>query len=435
MAPLGAGRLRLTHAGGEPARQYGTDVLATSTIHLLLRDARARACELAPDGPAGPYGVARCGDLPDWLLAVDRGTMRLPVLDDGAPLAVYARQARRVENRDAVEGILVFTPAGAKAIPINGDRNASDAFIAADGSYLIPGYAPLVRLGKVGAGGSDDLGAGTADHTLSGLRAGVRYAFAAYGMVFADDQPNYSHPFDPDRRFRGRRMTPVYETDATVLGSPSTSESPFDRLALGGCHVGDRIALLFDVAVGARVPGRKARLVLAEGSAPLHPLDPELGTTPAHLYCGKDGVVVTSVEPAARPGFVVVVESRCSTTECQTKRSDPVAVPAGVDVDAATLEGGVVLTWVTREDQATSAARGMAFYRFGALEALASAPPRPLFEGARRGGVDVRHVQLVPRPRAAIVALETGGKPPVTYAVRIDATGAAAAVRMEETKW
>ncbi len=58
-----------------------------------------------------------------------------------------------------------------------------------------------------------------------------------------------------------------------------------------------------------------------------------------------------------------------------------------------------------------------------------------MLEGARRGGIDAVHLHLVPRPKGAVVALETGGKTPETYAIRIDGSGAPAAVRVEETTW
>jgi hypothetical protein len=77
----------------------------------------------------------------------------------------------------------------------------------------------------------------------------------------------------------------------------------------------------------------------------------------------------------------------------------------------------------------------MAFARVAPLADLAAAAPRPLFEGARRGGFEAARLALVPRPQAIVAVLETGGKEPVTYAARLDAQGAAAAVRVEEATW
>jgi hypothetical protein len=292
---------------------------------------------------------------------------------------------------------------------------------------------PLIRLGKVASLTSDDLAAsGAGDRTVTGMSSETQEAFAAYGMVFFNDRPPiypgaaFNGTPLPDRRFHGRRVDPVFEPTLTDLG-PATESG---LTPLGGCRSGALRALLFDVDVK-----KKARLVLVDGDGPLRGFDAPTGDSRPQLYCGRDAVVLTSIEHVGTTPAIVVVETRCAGTACEVKRSGEITLPAGKQADVATFDGGVVLSWVTSSEQVTSAARGMAFYKMGAIDALAAAPPRPLFEGARRGGVDALYVHLMPRPKAAIVVLETGGKEPVTYAARIDASGAAAAIRMEETKW
>ena len=125
VTPLGKGRIGFTDDRGSFARGVSTDLLATSTVHVLLLDARPRVCAFPADGPAGPLGVARCGQLPEWM-----SNPSLPVLDDGAPLAVNARKATHGGAREWLEGIVVFTPGGMKAIPINAERNSSSDFLA-----------------------------------------------------------------------------------------------------------------------------------------------------------------------------------------------------------------------------------------------------------------------------------------------------------------
>jgi hypothetical protein len=326
-----------------------------------------------------------------------------------------------------VGGILVLGPGGRKAIPINRTGWGSyDAYIAPDGSYIIPAYNPLVRLGTIAGLRSDDFAVPVTDRTVHGTAPDTQDTVAAYGMVFYNDRPPIYRD-DGDRRFWGRRVDPVYEVKVTDLGTATS----YGLTALGGCRMGSLRALLFASDEG----GGKARLVLVDGDGPLRAVGVDKGTSPPHLYCGKDAVFVTSVEWAKTPGSVVVVEARCAGTSCTTRRSPPVPMPAPAEIDAATFDGGVVLTWVTRVDQVTTTARGMAFYKVAALEALAEAPARPLFEGVRRGGLDLLHVSLVPRPRAALVVLETAEKEASTWAARIDTSGAATAVRMEETKW
>jgi hypothetical protein len=412
VAPLGKGRLGLD---GDTARNHATDLLSTRALHLLVRDARARLCALAPEGPAGPFGAARCGDLPAWL---DTSSAALPLLDDDAPLAVHASKSipPTPEGRTTASGILVLGPGPKRAIPIQVGYSwrSYQVFIADDGSYIIPAYSPLVRLGKI------------ADRAVSGTSPATEHAVAAYGMVFFNDRRPFYKDFDPERRFWGRRMDPVFDPVLTDLG-PATAN---DLTTLDGCRQGDRRAVLF-----ATYEKKKARVVLVDGSGTLRGIVADTGTTAPHLHCGGDAVFVTSVEPADRHGSVVVVETRCAGASCEAKRSAPIALPAAAQVDAATFDGGVVLSWVTRPDEVGPAARGMAFYKVGALEQLPAAAPRPLFEGARRGGFDVARAHLVPRPKAVVVALETRGKAPVTYAARIDASGAATAVRVEETSW
>jgi hypothetical protein len=424
-APLGKGRAGV---GRGQYRNRATDLLQTRTLHLLVRDAEARLCALEAEGPAGPYGVARCGALPGLIM----DEIGLPLAEDGAPTAVIAAKALprtdpRARSEPFARGVLVLGPGDRRAIPANQARADSfETFLAADGAYMIAAYSPLVRIGTVAALRSDDLAGPPADRAVSATTSVGTREVAAYGVVFFNDRPPVYSSFDQKRRFHGRRVLPELDAAATDLGSATAD----DLTALDGCRAGDTAAVLF----ATYAPG-KARLVLARSGGALVAMDAETGgAAPPHLACARDGFVVTSVQ-RTEPSAFVVVQARCAGSACTTTRSAPVTLPAADDVDAATYDGGVALVWRTRSDQVTSAARGMAFARVGPLADLAAAAPRPLFEGARRGGFEAARLALVPRPQAIVAVLETGGKEPVTYAARLDAQGAAAAVRVEEATW
>jgi len=145
--------------------------------------------------------------------------------------------------------------------------------------------------------------------------------------------------------------------------------------------------------------------------------------------------VVTSVSRADDKGQVTVIESRCKVDGCVARRSGPMPLPAGDEFDAATTDAGVALVWKLSADRVASRARGLAFVHYAPLDKLAATLPRPVVDNQRRGGLDVDHVHLVARGPVALVALESGGRSPMTRVVRIDPTGAVGPVRVEETKW
>jgi hypothetical protein len=262
-------------------------------------------------------------------------------------------------------------------------------------------------------------------------------------MFWMDPPPLYTS-FDPNRELRFRKVLPVLAGGETGLGG--TGSSYLSSIGLrAGCQSAGRTALVFSFS-NQRSPysprvlkssNTKNTVVIAvaEGDGAFKRLDAEIGDSIPHLTCLQDAAVVTSIGATKDLGHAVVIESRCTSKECVTRRSEPIPIPAGDELDAATTDTGVALVWKLMADQVTSQARGMAFYRHAPLDKLASTPPRPLLENRRRGGMDIDHVHLISRGPAVIVAIEAGGKTPRTYAIRIDAGGAASAVQVEETQW
>lgn len=441
LKPLGSGKLPLSTSIYFGDRDAATDALETRALRLLIRGSQSggRLCALDADDPRGAYATARCGDLP----ADYRNDMRLANLEDGAPLAILA--SKRAGSGGASSwagGVVVFTPSGKKTLPIPSGASGASAFFGKDGSYMITSgaYLSFVRIGDVAKIKTTDLADTPMDtETAQALSPDGPTAIPAYGHVFWMDRPPLYTSYDPDRSLYSRRVLPRLE------GSPSSiGEAPGNNLTFqGGCQAEGRRALLFGSDKqrnygkerDQEVEKATIAVAFAEGDGPYKRLDAKVRATAAHIHCGKEAVFITSVGPAKQPGAIIVVESRCTAAGCEARSSDPIPVPGGSQIDAASIDGAVVLVWKLRADLVTSPARGMAFYRAAPIEAIATAPPRPLIENKRRGGLDIDAIHLIPRGAAAVVALESGGKTPVTYAARIDATGTASLISMEETQW
>jgi hypothetical protein len=435
LKPLAQGKLPLSRDVSDVSS--ATDPLATRALRLLLNDTRTtRLCALAPDDPKGPYATAKCGDLPaEW-----KTNVRLTQLADAAPTALFVKIKTGIgsggQSDPTAEGVVIFAPGGQKALPMSLGSGGASAYIANDGAYMLTSgnYASFVRIGTLDKLKTTDVTQAPSDpETARALPPDNYQAFPAYGYVFWAEPPSYYAFGNPPRDFWYRRVLPTLAPAETSAG---TVPSSYPKLR-GGCQGGGRTAVLFGDDERYRVTRREtAHILVAEGDGEPKAFDADIGATLPHITCAPDAVVVTSVKEGEARGHYVVLESRCTAAGCATRASDPIAALAGTEVDAATLDGGaVVFVWKMRADQATSAARNMAFYHLAPLDKLAATPPRPLLENKRHGGIDVDHIHLIHRGPAAILAMESGGKTPITHAVRIEAGGGASPVHVEETKW
>lgn len=428
LTSLGKGTIEI-RAAPQSSRDRGTDPLATTAIRLLLRGTPPRMCALDGGDAKTAFAVARCGDLPA-LGGAPLEAPRLAGVEDGAPIALFASKRT---DRGTARGVLVLDPTGNKTIPMTAEVSGASAFLTKEGAYMLtsPSYTAFVRTGTVAALKTRDLSDTALDSSsVRAMDSTTDGAVAAYGYVFWVDRPSVYSSNDTSRKLWARRVLPSLDAAPTPLGdAPATSS-----FLLDGCRANGRTALLFGDDAGYRQKPR-TRLVIAEGEGPWRGIDVEIGRSNPHVLCGREAVFVTSVDVSGGPNSAVVVQSRCSANGCETKRSDPIETPFGIEHDAATLDAGVIVLHRLRAERVTSRARGMVLYRFAPLDALAGSAPRPLFENRAHGGFDVDHVRLVPRPGAALVTVETGGKAPSVYAARIDASGVATAVRVEETTW
>jgi hypothetical protein len=303
-----------------------------------------------------------------------------------------------------------------------------DLFIARDGAYMLASddYHAFIRVGSVDKLKTTDLAQPPQDSTSVRAFPPTFGSFAvAYGHAFWTESISAYASYSAARDFSARRVQSALSPKDISLGSVSSTPGLVD-----GCRGGGRTALLFEMEK------TKARVVAAEGDGDFTWADVETGDTSPHLTCARDAVIVTSVALQQGKGKGrVVVESRCAAGKCDTRRSDPMPLLPGGEVDAAAMDSGVLMVWKTPGDRVASKARGMVFFRLAPLDALASTPPRPLIENHRHGGVDVDHLDLLPRGPASLLLLRAGKKAAPVYAVRVDAAGAVSAVHVEETKW
>lgn len=425
LTPLAKGSL-----DGTVTRARMTDPIATTTLRILTDGPTTRLCTLKGEGGAA-YTVARCAPVPSWM-DIGPGLPRLAGMDEGAPLALFAK--KKVGNVSSY-GLVIADPAGQKAVPMRQYTSDAFAFVAKDGAYMVTSseYSAFVRVGSASKLKTKDIDEPAQDtETSRAMDAVTRGAVAAFGHVFWVDPPPVYSSYDPDRKLWARRVSPSLAAKAESLG-----QAPADAIdLLDGCKAFGRTALLFSARYGRSINNeKKLRIAVAEGEGSFKGFDVEVGYYIPHLTCGKDAVWVTSADTSTGPHAVVVVQSRCTEKGCEAKRSGPVSTPFGAEFRAATVGSNAMLVWRLRPDRVLSRARGMVFYHVAPIDALAAAKPRPLFENRSRGGFDADRVFLFGRAEAVVLVEKTGKNQPVLYAAKVDPSGAAAPVVVEETSW